>query len=61
MITPYYNKIKQNLNKQIQDKVLKRSKFQDIEEVKRAIVEWVAEKYNKSALHNNKHCLNFIS
>jgi len=54
---PYYNKIELCLNKQIQDKVLKRSEFQNIDETKKAIVEWVDEKYNYNAFHNNKHCL----
>jgi len=58
---PYYNKIELNLNKQIQDKVLKRSEFKNIEETKKAIVEWVDDKYNKIALHNNKHCLQNIN
>jgi len=58
---PYYNKIELNLNKQIQGSVLKRSEFQNIEETKKAIVEWVDEKYNISAYHNNQHCLNFYN
>ena len=56
---PYYNKIELNLNRQIQDKVLKRSEFENIEDTKRAIVEWVDEKYNLNAFHNNTICLKY--
>ncbi len=50
---PYYNKIELNLFGQIQKDVQDGSSFENIKDMKRAIVEFVDDKYNREALHDN--------
>jgi len=54
---PYYNKIELNLFGQMQKELLNGSNFNDINELKFSIVDYVDDKYNGKALHNNRVCL----
>jgi len=54
---PYYNKIELNLFGQIQKDVQNCSSFDNISEIKREIVEFVDDKYNRDAFHDNIICL----
>ena len=54
---PYYNKIEQAFFGVMQRELLNGSNFENIEELKGSIVQYVDDKFNKHALHNNKYCL----
>lgn len=54
---PYYNKIELNLFGTMQRELLNGSNFQDIGELKKALVDYVDDRFNKNAMHNNIGCL----
>lgn len=54
---PYYNKIELNLFGQMQKELLNGSNFNDINELKLSIVDYVDDKYNRKAFHNNREYL----
>jgi len=54
---PYYNKIEQSFFGVMQKEFLNGSNFNDIDELKKGLVEYVDEKFNKHAFHDNQYCL----
>ena len=54
---PYYNKIEQSFFGVMQKELLNGSNFTDLIELKTALIDYVDDKFNKNALHNNQCCL----
>lgn len=54
---PYFNRIERGLFGKMQRELLNGSNFEDINELKKSIVEYVDETFNKDAYHNNNICL----